>query len=106
MSITAGWRFQCVNTTCTPFVNVGATSVHRCEIACLAQDQCQAASFQQATSTCQLFSNSLNQQNNLTVDVGTTTMMVISGTRMPSGKCEYNMFRVLFSRTREFLLTC
>ena len=57
-------------------------------MACLAQDQCQAASFHQSTSTCQLFSNIPNEGGGLTANVGTKTMFVIFETRMPPDTCD------------------
>ncbi|CAF0952846.1 unnamed protein product [Adineta steineri] len=92
MSIMAGWKFSCANTTCIPFMTVGAANVRRCQMACLAQDRCLAASFQQSTSMCQLFFNSPNQQGNLVANAGTITMISKSETRtttmmFPSETC-------------------
>jgi len=80
-----GWQFQCANTTCLPFITVAALSLRSCQINCVAQVQCQAASFQQATSSCKLFANIQNQNGNMFADVETITMIVMSGTRMPPG---------------------
>ena len=85
MSIMTGWEFQCANTTCLPFVTVPTSSTRDCQLTCLAQVQCQAASFQQTTSSCKLFANIQNQNDNLFADVETITMIVMSGTRMPPG---------------------
>jgi hypothetical protein len=85
MSIMTGWQFQCATTTCLPFVTVTVSSVRRCQMACLAQVQCQAASFQQSTSTCELFTDISNQDENMSAHVETVTMIVIYGTRMPPG---------------------
>ena len=57
MSIMTGWQFQCTNTTCLPFITVTTSSIRECQFTCLAQVQCQAASFQQTTSSCKLFAN-------------------------------------------------
>jgi hypothetical protein len=85
MSIMTGWQFQCVNTTCLPFVTFDASDVRECQIACLAQAQCQAASFQQSTAICKLFSSIQNQSNNLIAQMETVTMIVMTETRIPSG---------------------
>jgi hypothetical protein len=85
MSIMTGWQFQCATTTCSPFVTVIVSNVRACQMACLAEVQCQAASFQQANSTCDLFTDISNQAENMSADVETVTMIVISGTRMPPG---------------------
>ena len=90
MSVMAGWKFGCIDNTCPPFSTVGASNVRRCQMACLAQDQCRTASFQQSTATCQLFSNSPDQRGNLITDADTTTMMALPETRMPTGKYNYN----------------
>ncbi len=85
MSIMTGWQFQCATTTCLPFVTVTVSRISECQTTCLAQVQCQAASFQQSTSNCELFTNIKNQDENMSADVETVTMIVISGTRMPPG---------------------
>ena len=85
MSVAIGWQFQCANTTCLNFANVNASDIRECQLACLAQVQCQATSFQQTISSCQLFSNFSSQNNNLLVDVNTVAMVVLDGTRMSSG---------------------
>lgn len=91
MSILTGWQFQCANTTCIPFVTTPASSIRACQINCLAQVQCQAASFEQTTSSCELFANIQNQSGNMFANVEITTMIVISGTRMPPGQYKYNV---------------
>ena len=88
MSLNAGYQLQCVDTCCPPFDTFGASNIRRCQMACLARDHCQAASFHRSTSTCQLFSKILDQGGVLTADVDTTVMFVIYGTRIPFGKCE------------------
>jgi hypothetical protein len=85
MSIMTGWQFACATTTCLPFVTATVSSVRRCQMACLAQAECQAASFQQSNSTCELFTGIINQDGNMTPDVETVTMIVNYETRMPPG---------------------
>ena len=88
MSLNAGYQLQCVNTCCPPFDTFGTSNIRRCQMACLARDHCQAASFHRSTSTCQLFSKMPDQVGSLIADEDTTVMFVIYGTRIPSGKCE------------------
>jgi len=85
ISIMTGWQFQCVTTTCLPFATITVSSIYDCRTACLAQVQCQAASFQQSTSNCELFTDMTNQDENMSAHVETVTMIVISGTRVPLG---------------------
>jgi hypothetical protein len=85
MSIMTGWQFKCAQTTCLPFASVTTSNVRRCQIACLAQVQCQAVSFQQSTSNCELFANIPNQNGNMVAQVEIVTMIVIDETRMPPG---------------------
>ena len=85
MSIMTGWQFDCVNTTCIPFVTITTSSIHTCRISCLGQIHCQAASFDQSTSSCKLFTNIPDPNSNLLIDAETVTMIVKSGTRMPPG---------------------
>jgi hypothetical protein len=54
-------------------------------MACLAQSICQAASFNQLNSNCQLFTNIQNQNGNMLVDINMVTMIAIPGTRFPPG---------------------
>ena len=85
MTIMNGWKFQCANTTCLLIATVSASNIRNCQTACLAQAQCQAASFQQLTSSCKLLSNVPNQNNNMSADSAIVSMIVMSGTRVPSG---------------------
>jgi hypothetical protein len=85
MSVMTGWQFEYSDTTCLPFANVIASSVRECQILCLAQDQCQAASFQQSTSNCKLFASIANPNGDMSVNVDTTTMIIISEPRIPLG---------------------
>ncbi|CAF4198510.1 unnamed protein product, partial [Adineta steineri] len=34
MSLMRGWRFQCGNTTCLPFVNLITSTIMKCQMAC------------------------------------------------------------------------
>ncbi|CAF1494175.1 unnamed protein product [Adineta ricciae] len=82
--IIANSQFQCVNTTCSPF-NISTTeSALKCRMKCLHQIQCQAASFQQSLSTCQLFANILDQYTSTFAQLNTIAMIVKPGTRIPS----------------------
>ncbi|UJR06705.1 hypothetical protein I4U23_010991 [Adineta vaga] len=84
MSTMDGWQFQCATTTCLPYVTIVAFDILQCQSTCLGQTQCEAASFHQSTSSCQLFDHIVTQNNNMEAMVGTVTMTVISGTRTPS----------------------
>ncbi|CAF1061893.1 unnamed protein product [Adineta steineri] len=77
-------KFQCVNTTCLPFISIITTDIKNCQFACLGQSQCAAATFHRSTSNCELFDNMSNQNGNMLADVDATSMNVISGTRFPS----------------------
>ncbi|CAF4119470.1 unnamed protein product, partial [Adineta steineri] len=85
MSLIPDAKFQCANTTCLPFINVITSNIRNCQVACLAQSQCTAATFHRSTSNCELFDNMLNQNGTMLADVDATSMNVISGTRFPSG---------------------
>ena len=87
MSIMKGRLFQCANTTCPPFVSVAASNVRTCQIACLKKAFFQAASFQRSNSSCELFSFIPNQNESISTNYAEfVAMIVISGTRAPSGK--------------------
>ncbi|CAF1118141.1 unnamed protein product [Adineta steineri] len=86
MSLIPDSKFQCANTTCLPFINVIKSNIRSCQVACLTQNQCRAATFHRSTSNCELFADILNQNGNMLADVDATSMNVISGTRFPSGQ--------------------
>ncbi|CAF1463399.1 unnamed protein product, partial [Adineta steineri] len=83
MSLMPDSTFECANTTCLPFDNVTTSNIRSCQLACLTQSQCTAATFHRSTSSCQLFNNMLNQNGNMLADVDATSINVISGTRFP-----------------------
>ena len=104
MSILNGSTFQCDNTTCPPCVSLIVSNVRTCQIACLNQVLCQAASFQRSTSSCKLFADIPNQNESLSVNVDITTMVVISGTRIPKGECDGQSSTFITSAPREILM--
>ncbi|CAF1474805.1 unnamed protein product [Adineta steineri] len=85
MSLITSSKFQCANTTCLPFVNIITSTIMKCQMACLFQIHCGAASFQQSTSNCKLFTDMSNEITNMATDTDVTTMIVIAGTRSPPG---------------------
>jgi hypothetical protein len=85
MSVITGSQFQCVNTTCLPYLVLAVLNVRDCRMACLSQVQCQAVNFHQSTTACALFTKILYQNIDMVDNVETATMMVISGTRAPPG---------------------
>ncbi|UJR34469.1 hypothetical protein I4U23_021876 [Adineta vaga] len=78
--------FQCITTTCLPYSNNIVSNIFQCQINCLSDIQCRAASFHQFNSTCQLFNNTTDNYNNLEIVIGSVTMIVISKTQITSGK--------------------
>ena len=86
MSLFNGSTFQCAQTTCLPFANLTTANVRRCQIACLMQVPCEAATYYQPASSCQLYNSSINQNGNLSYHMNAMTMMVIAGTRFPPGQ--------------------
>ncbi|CAF1052156.1 unnamed protein product [Adineta ricciae] len=83
MTTMNGLEFQCANSNCLPFVTTTAPNILQCQIHCLRQPQCKAATFQETTCKCQLFNNITDQNSNLQANIQVTTMIVISGTRIP-----------------------
>ncbi|CAF1334786.1 unnamed protein product, partial [Adineta steineri] len=84
MSSMREWKFHCANTTCLPFLNLITSTIMKCQMACLAQIYCRAASFHRSTSNCELFTDMSNEIAHMVTDIGITTMIVIAGTRSPS----------------------
>ena len=85
MSVINGRSFQCANTTCLPFNTVTVPIIRACQKACLAEIYCQAASFQQSSSKCDLFSYISNHKDNISISLNTVTMFVVLDTRIPPG---------------------
>ncbi|CAF3831500.1 unnamed protein product, partial [Adineta steineri] len=83
MYLMPDFKFQCANTTCLPFIHVITSNVRNCQVTCLTQNQCIAATFHRSTSDCELFDNMLNQNGNMLPDVHAISMNIISGTRFP-----------------------
>ncbi|CAF4190228.1 unnamed protein product, partial [Adineta steineri] len=55
MTLMTDYRFQCANTTCLPFISIITSDIRSCQVACLAESQCIAATFHRSTSDCELF---------------------------------------------------
>ncbi|UJR12392.1 hypothetical protein I4U23_016569 [Adineta vaga] len=85
MSLMKGCKFQCINTTCLPFININSSTIIKCQMACLGQIYCRAASFYESTANCQLFADISNEIVNMLTDTGVVTAIVITGTRSPPG---------------------
>ncbi|CAF1440044.1 unnamed protein product [Adineta steineri] len=83
MSLMTGSKFECVHTPCLPFANIITPTIMKCQMACLAQTYCRAASFHQSTSNCELFSDMSNEIANMVTDIDIISMIVITGTRFP-----------------------
>jgi hypothetical protein len=83
MSIMSGWQFQLNNTTCITSIIVPTLNVRQCQMACLTQAQCRAATFDRSNSTCQLFFGTPNLNNNMSSNTDAVSIIVISGTRTP-----------------------
>ncbi|CAF1435281.1 unnamed protein product [Adineta steineri] len=85
MSEMVGWQFNCASTTCLPFSSLIVSDIFKCELACLAQIQCEAISFHQSTTKCELFANITSQNGNMSANTDTVTMIVLDQTRFASG---------------------
>ncbi|CAF0979756.1 unnamed protein product [Adineta steineri] len=83
MSLMIDCKFEYANTTCLPFINVITSNIRNCQVACLTQSQCIAATYHRSTSDCELFDNMLNQNGTMLADVDATSMNAINGTRFP-----------------------
>ncbi|CAF1641331.1 unnamed protein product [Adineta ricciae] len=78
-----GRKFQCATTTCSPFASAVISTNIKCQMTCLAQVYCTAASFHQSNSSCELFTDMSNEIGNMLTDVDIITTIVIAGTRSP-----------------------
>ncbi|CAF1514635.1 unnamed protein product [Adineta ricciae] len=75
--------FQCAQSTCSPFNNLTTSNILLCQIDCLNQNQCMAATFYKSNSQCQLFNDSLNENGNMSDEMNAITMITIIATRYP-----------------------
>ncbi|CAF0744322.1 unnamed protein product [Adineta steineri] len=85
MSLMRGQKFQCATPTCLPFAKMITSTIMKCQMACLAQIYCKAASFHQSISNCELFTDMSNEIANMATDTDISSMIVIAGTRSPPG---------------------
>ncbi|CAF1402298.1 unnamed protein product [Adineta steineri] len=93
ISLMRGQKFSCATPSCLPFANMITSTIMKCQMACLAQIYCRAASFQQSTSSCDLFTDMSNEVVNMAIDPDITSMIVIAGSRSPPGKYKNSRFR-------------
>ncbi|CAF0882850.1 unnamed protein product [Adineta ricciae] len=75
--------FQCAQSTCLPFYNFVTSDIRRCQINCLNQDECVAATFYQSNLQCQLFNTSIKQNTNMSFEMNAVTMITVFRTRYP-----------------------
>lgn len=85
MNLFKGQRFQCVSTSCVPFMTLTVSNVRHCQIQCLDLVYCRAATFQQSNFDCQLFTNNVDANTNREANSGSVTMIIMPGTRLPPG---------------------
>ena len=85
MSVIKGGQFQCASAACPPSTVANVSNLCNCQMACLNQVLCQAASFQQSTSYCELFFYTPNQNQMILTSIDRIAMIIIPGTRVPSG---------------------
>ena len=85
MSLMTNFQLQCANTTCLPLSITGVSTVLQCEIACLAQNLCQVATFNKLLSICQLFTNITYQISTVIPQMNVILLIVISRTEVPIG---------------------
>ncbi|CAF3984077.1 unnamed protein product [Adineta steineri] len=81
----SGSKLQCANTTCLPFTTIIVPSIWECQKACLGDIYCRAASFHTSSTSCQLFADISDENDNMLADIDIITMIVVSGTRVPPG---------------------
>ncbi|CAF0796846.1 unnamed protein product [Adineta steineri] len=82
----SGSKLQCANTTCLPFTTIIVPSIWECQKACLGDIYCRAASFHTSSTSCQLFADISDENDNMLADIDIITMIVVSGTRVPPGE--------------------
>ncbi|CAF1406778.1 unnamed protein product [Adineta ricciae] len=84
MRIMKEQQFQCVTTTCLPYFNAIQSNRLQCQINCISQSQCRAASFHHLNSTCQLFNSTTNEYTSLETAIGSVAMIALLETQMLS----------------------
>lgn len=85
MSLFSGKQFQCGSTNCSSLITTTERNVRRCQMACLSARLCDAASFHQSTSACQLFSHLPNLSGDMLADPDAYSMRVHSDSRLSRG---------------------
>ena len=85
MTLINGQQMMCANTTCLPFSTVIVSGVLQCQMNCLIQTECKTASFHRLFFNCTLFAYKPNVNETIFVDMNIVLMVVVDGTRIPSG---------------------
>lgn len=86
MKILANSKFQCLNSTCQPFDIITTSNVFTCQLACLTEEKCRTVNFIELSNRCELFAEAPSTCGFLLPDLNTQAMVLISGTRIPSGE--------------------
>jgi len=78
-----------VNMTCFPFLSAITINIHKCQIVCLGATSCYAATYDHLTFLCELYSDDTLYYNaNMSTDSYSTSMIVMTGTRIPLSKLQ------------------
>ncbi|CAF1080950.1 unnamed protein product [Adineta ricciae] len=83
MAIFNDYQFQCSNTYCLSDFTFISFDIRDCQLKCLFLTECQAITFHQTNSSCELFRNISNEINYMLRNTDTITTIVIDGTRFP-----------------------
>lgn len=92
LSIVDNYEFNCANTYCLPYFNSTEVNVRRCQIRCLADIQCRAAIYYRSMSTCKLFMYQMDPMTNMMMNMNSTALLVIGGTRNPQSEYPFFFF--------------
>jgi len=79
-------QYQCGDPGCSSATIISVANLRDCEIACLSNDNCLTATYDQSNSDCELFVDIPSQYGNLVPQAGVVTLMVIDGRQLSARK--------------------
>jgi hypothetical protein len=79
-------RYQCVDPGCSSPTTITVATLIACQIACLSNDNCRTATYDQSNSGCELFADIPSQYGNLVAQAGVVTLMAIDDRQLSARK--------------------
>ncbi len=79
-------RYQCISPGCSSPIIMSVSNVRACQIACLMDNNCRTATFDQSINQCELFANISNENGSMIAQAGVVALTVIERTQKSARK--------------------